>query len=71
MSDFIRTPIGAVNKKFVSGVTKCKGKRPWNGQEYFCICIHLQGTVAEIEYDNRLERNQEFEGLLRELDNSN
>lgn len=69
MSKFISIQTGVVNKDSVTGLTRCKGTHPWNGKEYFSIIIHLQGTTEEVEYDNKFERNQEFDNLLRELEN--
>lgn len=69
MSKFIHINTGVVNKDSVTCLTRCKGRHPWNGKEYFSIIIHLQGTTEEVEYDNKFERNQEFDNLLRELEN--
>jgi hypothetical protein len=69
MSKFIYIQTGVVNKDSVTGLTRCKGTHPWNGKEYYSIIIHLQGTTEEVEYDNKFERNQELERLIRELDN--
>lgn len=67
MGKFISTKTCVVNKNSVTCLTRCKGRHPWNGKEYFSILIHLQGTTEEVEFDDQAERNQEFENLLREL----
>lgn len=69
MGKFIHIKTGVVNKKFVTGVIQCKASHPWNGKDYYFIRIHMQGTSTEIEYDSKVEMNQAFDNLLRELEN--
>lgn len=68
MSKFISIQTVVVNKDSVTCLTRCKGRHPLNGKEYFSIIIHLQGTTEQVKYDNKFERNQEFDNLIRELE---
>lgn len=69
MGNFVSIDTGTVKKSSVTCVIKFKGTHPWNGKDYFGLRIHLQGTVVEIEYDDKYERDRELERLFHELEN--
>ena len=67
MSSFIEIKYGIVKKESVSGLTRTRGKYPWNGETHWDIEVHLQGTTVCLEFDSESERNTEFNRIANEL----
>lgn len=64
---FIEIKYGIVRKEDVSGLTRTRGKYPWNGKTHYDIEVHLQGTTVCLEFDSEFERNTEFTRIANEF----
>ena len=65
---FIKIYYGIVRKEAVTGLTRVRGKYPWNGKTHYDIEVHLQGTKVCLEFDSEFERNTEFNRIANELE---
>lgn len=65
--DFIEINHSLVRKDAITGLTKASGKHPWNGETYYEIEIHLQGTIVCLKFDSEVERSTEFNRIADEL----
>lgn len=65
---FIKIDYGLVRKDAITGLTREKGKYPWNGKMHYDIVVHLQGTKVCLEYDSEIERREEFNRIAEELE---